>query len=98
MLLGDDDAEFEKFDLIAFIVDWMNYVESQQTPHNRWPSEQKIDFVLAKVEEILSAREYRNNETLLIIVINALNEMGKHYGKYRVKSNNEHCCNCCCIL
>ena len=95
MLLTDDTDEYEKFDLIAFIVLWMNYVEGLQTPHNRWPSEQKIDFVLAKVEEILSPKEYRNNETLLILVINALCEIGKHPGKYRVKSKKK---NCCCIL
>jgi len=94
MFLGDEDAEFEKFDLIAFIVLWMNYVEKQQTKRDRWPSVQKLDFVLAKVEGVLSPREYRNNETLLIIVINALVKMGKHPGMYRVKTKS----NCCIIL
>lgn len=97
MLLTDDDAEFEKFDLIAFIVNWMNYVEGLQTPHNRWPSVQKLDFVLAQVEGILSHREYRNNETLLIMVINALCEMGKHPGVYRVKTKKKKKCLCCIL-
>ena len=93
MQLLDSEFDFHDFDLIAFICEWMNYVETQQTQRDRWPSEQKLDFVLAKVEGVLSAREYRNNETLLIIVINALVKMGKYPGLYRVKTKS----NCCII-
>ena len=91
-MLLTDDVEFEKFDLIEFICLWMNYVEDQQTKRDRWAPEHKIDFVLAKVEGILSPREYRNNETLLILIINALCKMGKHPGVYRVKSKKKNCC------
>jgi hypothetical protein len=91
MLLDAEYDFYQDFDLINFIVLWMNFVETQQTKRDRWPSEQKLDFVLAKVEGILSPREYRNNETLLVIVISALVKMGKHPGLYRVKTKS-HCC------
>ena len=96
-MLLDAEYDFYDFDLIAFIVEWMHYVEQQQTKRDRWPSDQKLDFVLGKVEGVLSPREYRNNETLLIIVINALVKMGKHPGMYRVK-NKSHKSHCCSIL
>ena len=92
MLLTDAEYDFEVFDLIGFIVENMNYVEQLQTKKNRWPSEQKLDFVLAKVEGVLPTSEYRDNETLLIIVINALVKMGKYPVLYRVKSNETKCC------
>ena len=91
-MLLDPEFDFEVFDLIGFIVEWMNYVEKTQTKKNRWPSEQKLDFVLAKVEGVLSTSEYRDNETLLIIVINALVKMGKYPVLYRVKQNETKCC------
>jgi hypothetical protein len=93
-MLLDAEYDYQDFDLINFIVLWMNYVETQQTKRDRWPSEQKLDFVLGKVEGVLSALEYRNNETLLIMVINALVKMGKYPGLYRVKTKS----NCCSIL
>ncbi len=95
MLLTDEEYDFyDEFDLIAFICECMQYVEQQQTKRDRWSSDQKLDFVLAKVEGVLSPIEYRNNEKLLIVVINALVKMGKHPGMYRVKTNpsKSHCC------
>ena len=94
MLLGPE--ELNDFDLLEFVVLWMNEVESL-SKHERWSSDDKLDFVLNKVSQLLSPAEYIKNEKLFIIVINGLIKMGN--GEYRVKTNphkNKSCC--CCIL
>ena len=97
MLLGP--AEITEFDLLEFIVLWMNEVEAL-SKNEKWSSDDKLDFVLKKISELLSPAEYIKNEKLLIIVINGLIKIGN--GEYRVKTNphkNEACCcNCCTIL
>ena len=95
MLLG---PEITDFDLLEFVVLWMNEVE-ELSKHERWSSEDKLDFVLNKVSQLISPAEYIKNEKLLIIVINGLIKMGN--GEYRVvmnKHKNKGCCNFCCIL
>ena len=94
MLLGPE--ELTEFDLLEFVVLWMNEVE-ELSKHERWSSDDKLDFVLNKVSQLLSPDEYIKNEKLLIIVINGLIKMGN--GHYKIVTNphkNKGCC--CCIL
>ena len=97
MLLRDDETS--DFDFIEYIVIWLNEVESESKKYN-YSSDEKLDYVLAKLQLIMSPYEYAKNEKLFIIVINGLVKMGN--GEYRVKTNphkNEACCcNCCTIL
>ena len=93
MLLGPE--ELNDFDLLEFVVLWMNEVESL-SKHERWSSDDKLDFVLNKVSQLLSPAEYIKNEKLLIIVINGLIKMGN--GHYKIKINKHKKTNCCCIL
>jgi hypothetical protein len=99
MLLREDYDTFDNstsFDLLEFIVLWMNEVE-ELSKHERWSSDDKLDFVLNKISNLLSPVEYIKNEKLLIIVINGLIKMGN--GEYRIVTNphkNKSCC--CCIL
>ena len=94
MLLRDDETS--DFDFIEYIVIWLNEVESESKKYN-YSSDEKLDYVLAKLQLIMSPYEYAKNEKLFIIVINGLVKMGN--GEYRVKTNphkNEACC--CTIL
>jgi len=97
MLLRDDETS--DFDFIEYIVIWLNEVESESKKYN-YSSDEKLDYVLAKLQLIMSPYEYAKNEKLFIIVINGLVKMGN--GEYKVKTNphkNEACCcNCCTIL
>jgi len=97
MLLRDDETS--DFDFIEYIVIWLNEVESESKKYN-YSSDEKLDYVLAKLQLIMSPYEYAKNEKLFIIVINGLVKMGN--GQYKVKTNphkNEACCcNCCTIL
>ena len=94
MLLGPEQSD--NFDLLEFITVWINEVESL-SKNEIWTSEDKLDFVLNKVSQLISQAEYIKNERLLIIVINGLIKMAN--GHYMVKTNphKNKACFCCSI-
>lgn len=97
MLLREGDYDHE-FDLLEYVVIHLNHIEEESKKHN-YSSDQKLDYVLEKIQLLMSPVDYAKNEKLLILVINGLINMGN--GHYKVKTNphknkNESCC--CCIL
>ena len=95
MLLRDGD--YDDFDLLEYIVVHLNYIEDDSKIRN-YSSDEKLDYVLAKIQLLMAPSEYAKNEKLLIIVIRGLVNLGN--GHYKVKTNphKKSCCNCCCIL
>ena len=93
MLLADNETN--DFDFIEYIVIWLNEVERESEKFN-YSSDEKLDYVLAKLQLIMSPYEYAKNEKLFIIVINGLVKMGN--GHYKVKTNPHKNEACCCII
>ena len=94
MLLREGD--YDAFDLLEYIVVHLNHIEEESKIRN-YSGDEKMDYVLAKIQLLMAPSDYIKNEKLLIIVINGLIKMGN--GEYRIKLNshkNKSCC-CCCI-
>ena len=92
MLLKDDD--YNDFDLLEYIVVHLNHIEEDSKIRN-YSSEEKLDYVLAKIQLLMSPADYARHEKLLIIVIRGLVKLGN--GHYRVKTNPHKKTNCCVI-
>ena len=92
MLLRDDDYDF---DLLEYIVVHLNHIEEESKIRN-YSSDEKLDYVLAKIQLLMSPADYARHEKLLIMVIFGLVKLGN--GEYRVKINPHKKTNCCCIL
>ena len=93
MLLRDGD--YNQFDLLEYIVIHLNHIEEDSKIRN-YSSDDKLDYVLAKIQLLMAPSEYAKNEKLLIIVIRGLVKLGN--GEYRVKTNPHKKSCCCCIL
>ena len=95
MLLRDGD--YDDFDLLEYIVVHLNYIE-EESKIRQYSSDEKLDYVLAKIQLLMSPADYARHEKLLIMVIFGLVNMGN--GHYRIVTNphKKSCCNCCCIL
>ena len=95
MLLRDE--EINDFDLLEYIVVHLNHIEEDSKIRN-YSGDEKLDYVLAKIQLLMEPSDYAKNEKLLIIVIRGLVNMGN--GHYKIKTNphkNKGCC-CCNIL
>jgi len=92
MLLREGD--YDDFDLLEYIVVHLNHIEEESKIRN-YSGEEKLDYVLAKIQLLMNPVDYARHEKLLIIVINGLVNMGN--GQYQIKTNPQKKC-CCCIL
>ena len=94
MLLREGD--YDDFDLLEYIVVHLNHIEDD-SKIRQYSGDEKLDYVLAKMQLLMAPAEYARNEKLLLIVIRGLVNMGN--GHYKIKMNphkNKACC--CCIL
>ena len=94
MLLREGDYD-DNFDFIEYIVVHLNYIEEESKIRN-YSGDEKLDYVLAKIQLLMSPSDYARNEKLLIIVIRGLVHMAN--GHYKVKLNSPKNKNCCCII
>tara|TARA_R110001606_G_scaffold33974_1_gene100805 strand:- start:347 stop:628 length:282 start_codon:yes stop_codon:yes gene_type:complete len=92
MLLKDGD--YDDFDLLEYIVVHLNHIEEDSKIRN-YSSDEKLDYVLAKIQLLMAPSDYARQEKFLIIVIRGLVKLGN--GEYRVKTNPHKKTNCCCI-
>ena len=93
MLLREGD--YDDFDLLEYIVVHLNHIEEDSKIRN-YSSDEKLDYVLAKIQLLMAPSDYARQEKLLIIVIRGLVNMGN--GHYKIKTNPHKKTNCCCIL
>ena len=93
MLLRDE--EINDFDLLEYIVVHLNHIEEDSKIRN-YSSDEKLDYVLAKIQLLMAPSDYARNEKLLIIVINGLVNMGN--GHYQIKTNPHKNKSCCCNI
>ena len=90
MLLGE--YEYCDAELLQYIVFWINEIEklSKDAKHS---GENKMEYVLNNLQQLLTPHEYAKNEKFLIIVIHGLVQMGN--GKFKVKTKYK---TKCCII
>jgi hypothetical protein len=93
MLLREGD--YDDFDLLEYIVVHLNHIEEDSKIRN-YSSDEKLDYVLAKIQLLMAPAEYAKNEKLLIIVIRGLVNMGN--GHYKIKTNPHKNKSCCCNI